>query len=251
MEVVELSNSATMVPRNLRCLLQGASESGKSSFILKLLKNKGSMFPVCYSKFIYCSPHIGSNGYSSNRDLEYRKLLEEYCAPAEILFFNYILTEEELLQISESVDGPVLFICDDFALQLFQSDLIYQLYTQMSSHCRVNSIVSLHQGISGKTSGKWYQAVSQNSNYIVVFRNLANRSCLGELSKRIFPYADNYLSRALTRAVEVLGPYGYIVIDASLTNELNSKFGVRSNVFLEQNLPLLLFKLLKIYYSGK
>ena len=107
MEVVELSNSSTMVPRNLRCLLQGASESGKSSFILKLLKNKESMFPVEYAKFIYCSPHLGSNGFSSSRDLEYRKLLEEYCAPTEILFFNYILTEEELLQISEEVEGPV------------------------------------------------------------------------------------------------------------------------------------------------
>ena len=226
-----MSPLATQVPREFRGLLIGASGSGKTRFVGKLLQNKADIFPVTYKKFLYCSPHIGGGTISSARDVEYREKLEEWAAPTEISFHNYIPSEEEVLDVSDSVDGPILLIIDDYSLELFQTDLVYQLFTRMSTHKMVNSLVSLHVGCASKTSGKWYQAVTQNCNYLVLFRNIANRASTGELSKRIFPYADNFLQRCLTKATEYLGSYGYICVDASLTNQLNNRFGVRTNIF--------------------
>ena len=77
MEIVQLSPNVAKVPKNFRCLLIGASEAGKSTWIGSLIKNKDTVFPAPgYAKFIYCLPNLGREGsYISARDLEYQKCL--------------------------------------------------------------------------------------------------------------------------------------------------------------------------------
>ena len=61
MEVVKLHPNALKAPQNFHTLLFGASESGKSTFLENLIRNKAKVFQSPrYEKFIYCSPHMGS-----------------------------------------------------------------------------------------------------------------------------------------------------------------------------------------------
>ena len=242
MEVVELSPIANKVPLNFRCLLMGCSESGKSSFISRLIKNKSTIFQEPYEKFLYCSPNLGGSALSSRHDLDYKKCLEEWAAPTQIQFYNYIMSEDELMEITDSTAGRTLLICDDFSLEFFQTPLCYSLFTRLSSHRKLDSCISLHQGCASRTSGKWFSAISQNCNYLVLFRNIANRAAIGEISKRVYPYSNNFLQRCLEKATELLGVYGYICVDASLQNPLNNSHGVRTNIFQEYGLPVILFK---------
>ena len=66
METVDLSTNAFKLPRNLRCLCIGPSESGKSTWISNLIKNKDKLFhSPGYAKFIFCSPNIAQcSGFS-------------------------------------------------------------------------------------------------------------------------------------------------------------------------------------------
>ena len=249
MEIVDLPTTALQLPRNLRCLCIGASESGKSTWISSLIKNKDKVFQrPGYAKFIFCSPNIGGPTHTAARDERYRQSLEEWAQPSEIVFFNHIITEEELLAQADDSRGKVLLIVDDFSQELFNNNLTYQLFTRLSSHGSIDSCVSVHQGIkSAKTPGKWYFLIFNNCNFLVLFRNIANRAAIGRISSDIFPYGQNHLQQCLNDAEELCGPHAYICVDASLKNPLNTKFGVRTNIFEENEDPMYLFKNPKAY----
>ena len=251
MEVVQLPPNVSKVPKNFRCLLIGASEAGKSTWIGSLIRNKATVFQSPgYRKFIYCSPNFGESSLISSRDLEYQKCLREWAEPSEIIFLDHIVTEEELFEEAEAANGRILLIVDDFSQELFSTNLAYKLFTRLSSHgTGIDSLVSIHQRMGSKSSSKWYSLMFDNSNFFVIFPNIANRSATGELSKKIFPYGKNFIQRCLNEAINICGSYAHVFVDADLRNPLNNKFGVRSNFFEENGLPMLMMKSPSVYYG--
>ena len=250
MEVTHLPQNALKVPPNFRALLFGASEAGKSYFIGSLIRNKNSVFDgQGYSKFIYCSPNLGDGALSSAQDFRYQQSLEEWAHPAEIVFLNEIISEKDLVEEAEACPGKLLLIVDDFSMELLNTELAYKLFTRLSSHKAIDSCVSIHQGIGSKISGNWFSCVKQNCNFQVFFRNIANRAAIGEASKQIFPYANNFLQKCLNLATSICGVHAYICVDANLKNPLNTKYGVRTNIFGENGCPMIVFKNPRIYYG--
>ena len=243
MEIAQLSPNVAKVPKNLRCLLIGASEAGKLTWIASLIKNKATIFhQPGYSKFIYCSPNFGKSALNSAGDLSYQNKLKEWAQPVEIIFVDHILTEEELFEEADATSGRILLIVDDFSQEMFSTSLVYRLFTRLSSHNGIDTCISLHQGAASKAFGKWYTLVQQNSNFLVLFRNIANRAAIGKISQQIFPRSKNFLQRCLDEVTNICGTYSYIFVDADLKNPLNIKFGVRANIFEENNLPMLMMK---------
>ena len=246
MEEIQLSPDALKVAQNFRCLLIGNSESGKSTWLKRLIQEKQLIFQnPGYTKFIYCSPNLGES--ASSFDLEYQKSLEAAAQPTEIVFLNHIITKDELLEAAEFTSGRLLLIIDDFSQEVCSTSLVYDLFTRLSSHRQIDTCVSVHQGSASRAPGKWFSLILQNCNFLVLFRNLANRAAIGEISKRMFPYCKNFLARCLAEATNICGPYSYVAVDASLKNPLNNNYGVRTNIFGENNLPVLLFKTPNIY----
>ena len=217
MEKLELPTSAVKLPTNLKALLIGCSESGKSTFLANLIKHKDSVFPEPYAKFLFCFPHFDSS-YAATRDLTYQKTLEEWAKPSQIIFYNHIIKKEELLEEADAtLPGKILLIVDDFSEQITNDPLVYDLFSKYSSHRSINTIISLHQGIKSKKShGTFASLVQQNCNFVVIFRNIANRAAIGEMSKIIFPYCRNFLQRCLKEVTTVCGQHSYICKDANL-----------------------------------
>ena len=248
MEYIEASPNVLKTPSHLRCLLLGASEAGKSTWIGSLIRNKGSMFPEPgYAKFIVCSPNVGAS--SSPEDQHFQQCLQSGAYPSDIVFLNSIITSDDLMEQTESTQGRILLIIDDFSREIFSESITYDLFTRLSSHKGVDSAVSVHIGTGSKHPGRWYSLIFNNANYFVIFQNIANRASIGMTSKSIFPYGKNFLQRCLNEATNICGVHAYIVVDASLKNPLNNRYGVRTNVFKENNLPTLFFKNPKVYYG--
>ena len=243
MEKVELPTFAVKLPKNLRALCIGASESGKSTFLANLIKHKDTVFPEPYAKFLFCSPHFDSS-YTNSRDLSYQKNLEEWAKPAEIVFYNHLITREELQEESDAtLPKLLLLIIDDFSEKITDDPLVYDLFSKFASHQSIHTIISLHQGIKSRRShGNFASMISQNCNYLVVFRNIQNRAAIGEMSKVIFPYCNNFLQRALNEVTSVCGQHAYICKDGNLRNPLNNKYEIKSNIFKENGLPMILCK---------
>ena len=242
-EEVRLPSFVVQAPLPLRALLVGNSGSGKSTFISQLIRNKDTVFPKPgYAKFIYCSPNL-SGDYVSEEDSSFQQNLRQLANPTEIVFEDHVLTTEELFQHAESTAGRILLFFDDFSQQVFSTNLIFELFTRLSSHQRIDSCITLHLGLStGKAAGKWHNLVFSNCNFLVIFQNIADRQAVSTMSKRIFPFGRNHLQRCLAQATKILGSYGHIIIDSNLKNSLNTRFGVKSNLFQTGGLPMLLFK---------
>ena len=202
-----------------------------------------------HGKFIFCSPNIKSDSVqTAPRDLRYKEFLEEWSKPADIIFFDHVVTEEELLAEVDATPGKCLLIIDDFCQDVFNNDLTYQLFTRLSPHGSIDTCISLHQGMrTSTTQGKWYSLIFNNCNFLVLFRNIANRAAIGRTSSDIFPYGQNHLQRCLDEAVDLCGIHAYVCVDACLKNPLNTKFGVRTNIFEENDDPVILRKNPKAY----
>ena len=215
---------------------------GKSTFLSNLIKHKDKVFPEPYAKFLFCSPHVDSS-YAANRDLTYQKTLEEFSQPTEIVFFNHIITKEELLEQADATTGNILLLIDDFSEKITNDPLVYDLFSKYASHRKIHTAISLHQGLkSRKSHGNFASLLSQNCNYVVIFRNIANRAVIGEMSKIMFPYSHNFLQRCLNEITPICGQFSYICKDANLRNPLNNKYEIRTNIFKENNLPIMLCK---------
>ena len=242
-EEVVLPRFVTQAPHPLRALLVGNSGSGKSTFISQLIGNKDQVFPrPGYVKFVYCSPNLNAD-YASPEDSSFQQRLRRLAEPVEIVFEDHVPTYDEVLQHAEVTRGRILIFFDDFSQQLFSTDLIFHLFTRLSSHQSIDSCVTLHQGLSaGKAAGRWHDLVFSNANFLVIFQNIADRQAVSTMSRRIFPGGKNHLARCLAQATRIMGSYAHIIVDANLKNPLNARFGVRTNLFQERGRPLLLFK---------
>ena len=144
-EYIEVSPNALKTPQHLRGLLLGASEAGKSTWIGNLIRNKGAMFPSPgYAKFIFCSPNLGDSTLSSAEDLHYQERLQSWAFPSDIIFLNHIISYEDLMEQCESTQGAICLIIDDFSREIFSEDITYDLFTCLSHHKGVGTIVSMH-----------------------------------------------------------------------------------------------------------
>ena len=133
MEIVQLSPNALKAPPNLRALLVGCSQSGKSSMISELIKYKDKIFPhPGYDKFIYCSPNLGGDDLITSEDAHYQQHLEALAKPAAIVFLDHIITYAELQEQAQSVEGRLMIFVDDFSQEAFDNPLMYQLFTRLS-----------------------------------------------------------------------------------------------------------------------
>lgn len=248
MEEVTLSPNALKIPEHLRAVIVGGSGCGKSSFLSDLIAHRNQLVPEPgYSKFIWCSPSI-NDYHASASDVSFKKKLEQVAEPVPIFFYDYILSQEELLEHAET--GPVLFVVDDFSAEFFATDVAYQLFTRLATHKSIHSCLAVHStGGQSKQRGKWYSLIFQNANYLVIFRNLADRLSTSQLSSRIFPYTSpsNHLQRCLNEASTQCDNYTPVIVDANPKNDLNGKYGVRANIFNKHGLPTILFKNPSIY----
>ena len=212
----------------------GPSASGKSQFIQNMIGHKKKVFSQPYSKFVYCSPHLSTDGNEedviSPGDVAFRQSLIDLAQPEEIVFYDHIITLTELNQESNYGAQRILIIIDDFSESVFSQDVTVKLFIKLSSHANTDIIVATHSGIKS-SSGKHFSIVWNSANVIVLFRSLADRASIGFLSQRMFPHSENHLGKCLAMSTQLLGNYSHIIIFCNLDNDLNRTYEVRTNIF--------------------
>ena len=248
MQEIQLRPSDLCFPRSLRAILVGPSQWGKSKYMMNMVRFKDQVFARPYTKFIFCSPNLDSE-LTSPQDEAYKQEMIRLAEPAEMVFYNHVITEEELGEESNQGRERLLCFIDDFSDQVFSQKVTTQLFTRLSSHQQIDTVIGLHHGITSKQAGGKNSGMIWNSaNVIILFRSLANQASIGFLSTKIFPYANKHLEKSLNQATRLLGNYAKIVIFANLDNDLNRNFSVRANVV--GNGDLILFKNPTYYAVG-
>ncbi|KAJ8677278.1 hypothetical protein QAD02_013065 [Eretmocerus hayati] len=165
-------------------VISEATGSGKSCFVQKLVNHIDTISDTQFARIILHYPEW-QNGYKELGDrVEFREGLPEMsdytCDPR-----------------------PKFLIVDDLMHESSSSDSLASLFTK-GSHHRGLSIIYITQNIHHQ--GKGQRDISLNAHYIVICRNLRDRSQIQHLSRQLMPEIPKFLQEAYWNATS--RPYG-------------------------------------------
>ena len=179
------------------------SQSGKSRFVVKLIRCARSMINPPPERVIWC--------YGSHQP----ELILELRDAAE--FFEGIPNVDDLL------DGRrTLLIIDDLMSET--DDRVTNLFTKGLHHKNV-SVVYVSQNLYNK--GRENRTISLNTHYLVLFKNPRDAAQISHLGKQIFPERTRYFRDAYADATS--RPFGYLLIDLRTTTP--DELRLRTDIF--------------------
>lgn len=192
-------------------LVIGASQSGKTTAVLKILENK--LIEPMPEKIFYLygahQPFMDEwNKDKSKQGIVFKKGLN--------------------LDVVNDYDGPKLLIIDDLILDLNRD--LAQHFIAGSHHKNVTTIFITH---SIYLNNELYRLISNNCQYILLFKNKRNFSQVAQLGRQIL--GSEY--ERLTEAYKYIGAFEFVLLafHTLMPEELlvtTNFFGKCLNVFI-------------------
>ena len=192
-------------------LVIGASQSGKTTSVLKIIKQK--RIEPMPKKIFYL--------YGARQPFMDRWNTDN---PQQKIEFIEGLN----LDVVDQYKEPKLLIIDDLILEL-NKDLA-QHFIAGSHHKRVTTIFITH---SIYLNNELYRLISNNTQYILLFKNKRNYSQVARLARQILGSGN----ARLTEAYKYIGPYEFVLLSfhQRIPDELlvsTNFFGKCLNVFM-------------------
>lgn len=119
---------------------------------------------------------------------------------------------------------PKLVIIDDLMRESSSTGSIVDIFSKASHHHSL-SVIFITQNVFHQ--GKGQRDISLNSQYIVLFRNLRDRSQIQHLSRQLCPENSRFLQEAYWDATSK--PFGYLLLDLKQTTPDNCRY--RTSIF--------------------
>ena len=196
-------------PSNLGCY--GMSQSGKSQFCAKLLRNSKKLYTKEPEHILYC--------YSEMQGL-FKELESEL---SNITFKHGLPNYDDVIELSKNREHTILVI-DDMMTECQSNKFIERLFCVLSHHLSI-SLVYLAQNIFYQ--GRNSRTISLQLHYFVLFRNQRDKSQILTLARQIAPKQTDAFMEIYEDCLSQ--PYSYLVIDLAPNSNKDYKF--RTNIF--------------------
>lgn len=200
-------------------LLAGATNAGKTTFTLNLLRNIDYMFenPECKKNVIYFYREYQPNFKLFKRE----NIVHEWV--------NRLPTTQDIDNFtSEHLDTGSIFVIDDFQEELTKDTV--KIFTTKSHH-RNCVLIILAQNIFCKNPV--FREISLNSTYILLFKNPRDASQINCFAKQFSPGNTAWVVKAYQEATRY--PHSYLLFDTHQNTP--ERLRVRSHV-LPNELPM-------------
>lgn len=191
-------------------VIAGATGSGKSFWVKKLIEEAQSISKPPPSKIIYF--------YG-----EYQPIFGQM----EHVNFIHGLSEELIANI-EGGNENIWVIIDDLMSESSKSSIISDLFTKGSHHRNI-SIILIVQNFFQK--GREMRNITLNAQYIVLFKNVRDRSLASNLARQMYPDRVRSFQRIFEEATK--DEFSYLFID--LKPRTPEEIRLRSHVLGEKN----------------
>ena len=192
-----------------------ATCSGKTSWVLRLLRHKDVMFNNPPEEVLYCyaiwHPLLGVMG----KELPFVK------------FSNGLPGDKELCTLS-SERRCNLVILDDLMEKLTSSADMENLFVKGMHHLHL-SILYINQNLYCK--GKYSRTINLNTHILVLMKNPRDVSQLQCLARQAFLGKGAFIMEAFKDATSE--PYGYLVLDFTPSGDESHR--VRTKIFSEED----------------
>ena len=191
--------------------LCGATQSGKTTWLFKLLRNLNKMFEDDVPKHVlYC---FGV----------YQSLYDDMKSQCPFITFHEGLPNAET--ITEFATGEHrIIVLDDLLNDVVQSTDMEKLFV-LGSHHRHLSVCFLSQNLY--KNGRCARTIALNTAYLILFKNYRDTSQLITLGRQLVPGHHGALVEAYKDATK--SSYGYLVIDMS--PHTYDRFRWRTHIF--------------------
>ena len=141
-----------------------------------------------------------------------------------ITFHKGLPSQEEIEQFTPD-EQHRLIILDDLMSEVSKSQTMQDLFCQFCHHRRL-SVIFITQNLYQQ--GKVARTIALNTHYIVLLKNMRNRSQISYLGREMFPKNPNILIESYDDCL-AHHPFGYLVVDLSPYSE--DEYRLRTHVF--------------------
>lgn len=202
--------------------ISGPSQCGKSTLIVKLIKQRQQMFSHNFTKCFYCQP--------VNLCLKNNPIFEQilkFFPTAELICGLPDVTKLAL----DSDESHKLLIINDLMSQVLESAEIVNLLSVQIHHSNITALITLHNVYF---TSKFSKTIRRNFNYNIFFYNrldLQELKCLSiQLGK-----SPNFLQECFNFLTSKF-PHenAYLLIDGHYKSKIKSLY-VRSHIFPDNN----------------
>ena len=192
-------------------LVVGASQSGKSSFCVRVVEQARHVYGVDFKSIIWC--------YDGGEASAPRQQLADV---AGLHFHAGVPTD------FTKFPRDSLIILDDCMQDCLNSSAILALATKHCHHLRLSALIVLHNLFY---SGKGMRSLSLNANYFVLYKSLRDRTQIDVFFRQFEPDLWKSLSTIYKRHVADTN-YGYLLVDLHPAS-LAPHFRVRRGIFAD------------------
>jgi septin family protein len=202
-----------------RMLVCGSTGVGKSTFVLKLLKNRNEMFSHNFSSIIYSYPENISPDHN-----DFIVKLKNVCDELELCpglpDFNQLGFRT----------GHKLVVLDDQILKIVNNADIFHAVTIASNHLNI-SIIITSQNLY--VQGKYSKTLLRNMSDKIMFRDKGDGQWLSTFSRQMFPHHPDFLTNVMDFIVDNFPSVydHYIVIDNNPKSRLDKSMLIRTHIF--------------------
>lgn len=195
--------------------IAGPSQSGKTSFVLKLLDHRDEIFKCDINRIVWC---YGIYQPKLNVLLQSK---------------GYIL-HQNIIDVS-NIQPYDIVVLDDLFQESKNSQDVTAMFTRAAHH-KPCFIIFIMQNLF--PPGKESRTRSLNTHYYVIFKNPRDKSQIEFLARQILPRQAKTLIEIFEAATEK--PHSYLFLD--LTQECPEEYRFRSNLF---DKPMIIYRPLK------
>ena len=198
--------------------VSGPSQSGKSQWILRLIKHRIHLFSSNFHQIIYCVPE--------NLSLTPNKIFEEIKTSYPAAQLHSGLPDITKLGLNFDTTSKLLII-DDLMTEFLNSYQMVKLLSVEVHHCNITTIFTLHNLFAPSKFGR---TLTRNVNYKVLFANRLDLKEMRNVSLQV-SNQPNFLTESfefLHQEFPLEPPY--IVIDGHIKSNLK-QFFIRSQIF--------------------
>ena len=172
-------------------IVAGPTRSGKTSWVVNLLKNRHSQIQPTPSRLIFCYMHW----QPMYDDLQ--------LLIPDMEWYDAMPTEETFASFPDS-----LVIMDDMMDDVVDDSKMMKVFTERSHHQNI-SVIFMTQNIFHP--GRRARTISLNTQYMVLFENPRDRRQIKTLAQQMYPGDSSNFLKKFNKATSK--PYGKLILD--------------------------------------
>lgn len=210
-----METSNTILPFQSPCtvMVSGATQSGKTTFLMKLLRHASSMFKIPPVRIIYCYTEFQPAFEQAEKTIPNFSLYEGVPSRADMMEWT-------------DPEKHTVIVLDDMMSLISNSDDALHLVTVLSHH-RCCSVFYTTQNIF--LQGRHFRSISLNIHIFVLMANNRDKKQLLAFASQAFPGEIKYFKDAYEQAIGSVSVGGYLVCD--LAPYTDKKYRLRTSIF--------------------